>query len=283
MTESEAEEGILPELLPAQKFEVMVKEAQLDESRANYLLQNFSNHFKEAAEWAKKAKDIIVTNENQTVLMEQARVGRLFLSKKRQDIEKARKWMKEPALREGQAIDRIANLLKDTIIPTEEHLRRQEDFIKLRQEAEAERIRLEVEAKIEKERIAKEEEDRKALAAAQAENEKLRKEQAERDKALQAERAEQAKKLEKERAEREKAEAELRQKRQAEMKAEAERIRAEERAKSAGDNDKLIALHKAIAAIELPEVKSHQAIKMVGEAKGYLYLAMKSIIIEEEE
>ena len=230
-----------------------------------------------------KHDDIIVTNENQTVLMEQARVGRLFLSKKRQDIEKARKWMKEPALREGQAIDRIANLLKDTIIPTEEHLRRQEDFIKLRQEAEAERIRLEVEAKIEKERIAKEEEDRKALAAAQAENEKLRKEQAERDKALQAERAEQAKKLEKERAEREKAEAELRQKRQAEMKAEAERIRAEERAKSAGDNDKLIALHKAIAAIELPEVKSHQAIKMVGEAKGYLYLAMKSIIIEEEE
>ena len=36
-----------------------------------------------ANEWSKKAKNIIVTNENQTVLMEQARVARLFLSKKR--------------------------------------------------------------------------------------------------------------------------------------------------------------------------------------------------------
>ena len=85
----------------------MVKEANLDESRAAYLLKQFSGHFKDAAEYAKKAKHIIVTNENQTVLMEQARVARLFLSKKRQDIEKDRKWLKEPALREGQAIDKI--------------------------------------------------------------------------------------------------------------------------------------------------------------------------------
>ncbi len=140
MTEEEMEqETITPEVLPESRFQVMIKEANLDESRANYLLQNFTNHFKEAAEWAKKAKDIIVTNDNQTVMMEMARTGRLFLAKKRQEIEKARKWMKEPALREGQAIDKIANLLKDTIIPTEEHLYRQENFTKLKKEAEGDK------------------------------------------------------------------------------------------------------------------------------------------------
>lgn len=298
MTEEEAEETLMPvftpELLPEQKFHVMVKEANLDESRAGYLLKQFSEHFKDAAEYAKKAKHIIVTNENQTVLMEQARVARLFLSKKRQDIEKDRKWMKEPSLREGQAIDKISNFLKDTIIPTEEHLRRQEDFIKLRQEAEAERIRLEIEAKIEAERIAKEEADRKALAMAQAENDKLRKEQSEHEKVLAVERAKQEAilskeraiqeaQLAKERAEREKLEEELRKKRQAEMKAEADRIKAEERAKSAGDNDKLIALHKVIAAIHIPEVKSKESIRMVENAKSYLSMALKSIIINEEE
>ena len=58
MTESEAEEQetpvLTPELLPEQKFHVMVKEANLDESRAAYLLKQFSGHFKDAAEYAKK-------------------------------------------------------------------------------------------------------------------------------------------------------------------------------------------------------------------------------------
>ena len=331
MTESEAEEQetpvLTPELLPQQRFQVMVKEAQLDQSRADYLLQNFSGHFKEAAEWAKKAKDIIVTNENQTVMMEIARTGRLFLSKKRQEIEKARKWMKEPALREGQAIDKIANLLKDTIIPTEEHLRRQEDFVKLRQEAEAERIRLEVETRLEQERIAKEKADAEALAKAQAENARLRKESEQKQIALDAERkanehklaeerrkvayeqekikkeneakiaeenrkrqeelarvqAENKVKLDKERAEREKVESELRDKKQAEMKAEADRIRAEERAKSAGDQEKMLAFREAIISIKIPEVKSDINRRIIEDAKSHLYLAVSKITVVNQE
>ena len=271
MTESEAEEQetpvLTPELLPQQRFQVMVKEAQLDQSRADYLLQNFSGHFKEAAEWAKKAKDIIVTNENQTVMMEIARTGRLFLSKKRQEIEKARKWMKEPALREGQAIDKIANLLKDTIIPTEEHLRRQEDFVKLRQEAEAERIRLEVEARMEQERITKEKADAEALAKAQAENKV---------------------KLDKERADREKVEAELREKKQAELKAEADRIRAEEALKSAGDEVKLMNYRNEIGILlsKVPEVKGLKNVRIIEDIKSHLHLAfmmIKITVVNQEE
>ena len=342
MTESEAEEQetpvLTPELLPEQKFHVMVKEANLDESRAAYLLKQFSGHFKDAAEYAKKAKHIIVTNENQTVLMEQARVARLFLSKKRQDIEKDRKWLKEPALREGQAIDKIANLLKDTIIPTEEHLRRQEDFIKLRQEAEAERIRLEVETRLEQERIAKEKADAEALAKAQAENARLRKESEAKEKALaeerrkvayeqekikkeneakiaeenrkrqeelaraQAENAEIARqrqaafdreqekirkeneaKLAKERAEREKVEAELRAKKQAEMKAEADRIISEERLLSADDQTKMIAFRKSVESIKIPEVKSAINKRIIEDAKSHLFLAVSKITVVNQE
>ena len=307
MTESEAEEletpVLTPELLPEQKFHVMVKEANLDESRAAYLLKQFSGHFKDAAEYAKKAKHIIVTNENQTVLMEQARVARLFLSKKRQDIEKDRKWLKEPALREGQAIDKIANLLKDTIIPTEEHLRRQEDFVKLRQEAEAERIRLEVEARMEQERIAEENRKAQENARLQAENERLRREQekikkeneakiAEENRKRQEElarvQAENKVKLDKERAEREKVEIELRHKKQAEQKAEADRIIAEERAKSAGDVEKLIRYRAGIKLIidQFPEIKNKELIRIAEDAKSYLWLAhstLNQINNEEEE
>jgi hypothetical protein len=324
MTESEAEEletpTLVPELLPEKRFQVMVKEAQLDQSRADYLLQNFSGHFKEAAEWAKKAKDIIVTNENQTVMMEIARTGRLFLAKKRQDIEKARKWMKEPALREGQAIDKIANLLKDTIIPTEEHLRRQEDFIKLRQEAEAERIRLEVETRLEKERIAEEKRNSEENARLQAENERLRREQekikkeneakiAEENRKrqeelarVQAENAEIARqrqaafdreqekvrkenesKLAKERAEREKLEAELMAKKQAEMKAEADKIRQEEALLSADDQTKMIAFRRSVEAIKIPEVKSAINKRIIEDSKSHLWLAINKILFIREE
>ena len=302
MTESEAEEletpVLTPELLPEQKFHVMVKEANLDESRAAYLLKQFSGHFKDAAEYAKKAKHIIVTNENQTVLMEQARVARLFLSKKRQDIEKDRKWLKEPALREGQAIDKISNFLKDTIIPTEEHLRRQEDFVKLRQEAEAERIRLEVETRLEQERIAEEKRKSEENARLQAENERLRNEQkkiaeenarkiAEENRKRQEElarvQAENKVKLDKERADREKVEAELREKKQAELKAEADRIRAEEALLSADDQTKMIAFRRSVEAIKIPEVKSDINKRILEDAKSHLFLAVSKITVVNQE
>jgi len=52
MTEEEAESlqtpVLTPELLPSQRFELMVKEANLDDSRAGYLLKEFLGHFKEA-------------------------------------------------------------------------------------------------------------------------------------------------------------------------------------------------------------------------------------------
>lgn len=284
MTEEEAEEL---EIVASTELVTIIKDARLEPDLANEFRINFEEHFKMANEWSKKAKTIIVTNENQTVLMEQARVARLFIRSKRLEIENFRKSKKEYYLRGGQAVDKVCTFLKNMIEPIENHLDLQEHYIEYKKKAEDTRLLAEAQAKAEADRI----ENERLQAVEMA---RLRKEAADHEKALASERTKQeailAKEraiqeaqLVKERAERAKVEEELRKKRQAEMKAEADRIKAEERAKSAGDNDKLIALHKAIAAIHIPEVKSKESIRMVENAKSYLAMALKSIIIQEEE
>ena len=107
----------------------LVRESGLVEAKAKILLENFSNYFEIAADWEKKAKMIVVTDISQLADMKMARTGRLFLREKRIAIEKTRKQLKEQSLREGKAIDGIANVLKALIIPTEEYLERQEKFV----------------------------------------------------------------------------------------------------------------------------------------------------------
>lgn len=299
MTEEELE-GVVPEILPKNELTIMVTESNLEPAKAQFIIEKFTEHFKMAAEWAKKAKTIIVTDESQTVNMKMARTGRLFLREKRLEIESARKLLKEQSLRECQAIDRVAGFLKDLIIPTELHLERQEKFVEFRDAAEKERVRLEVEKRMALEAEAKAKADAEEMA-------RLRKEAAEHEKILAEERrkAREAQiesdriqteaydrlrketeiKMAKERAEREKAESELREKRQAEMRAESAKIKEEERLKKAGDVEKLIKLREDIQNINLPEVKSHESKRILEEIKGYLYLAVSKIkvTVQEEE
>src|SRR3990167_280317 len=127
------------------QLQVIVKESGLDTTKAKYILENFQNYFEIASEWEAKAKMLKVTNASQVTEMKMAREGRLFLKEKRIDIEKARKRLKEEAMREGKAIDGIANVLKAVIEPIENYLDRQEHFVEIEEEAKREAIRLEVE------------------------------------------------------------------------------------------------------------------------------------------
>jgi len=238
------------ELVVENQLQVIVKDSGLEPTKAKFILDNFQNYFEVADEWTKKAKSILVTNENQTADMEMARVGRLFLREKRIAIEKARKELKEQALREGKAIDGIANVLKALIVPIEEYLEQQEKFVEIKKEKEAEARRLEVEKRlIEEERITAE----KAAAEQErirVENERLKKEAEEKDRQMLAERAKAEAELrsleEKACLEREKADAERKaieekarkdreaqEKKMAEERAkvEAERKKAEEKAR----------------------------------------------------
>lgn len=172
-------------------------------------------------------------------------------------------------------------------------------------EAELESLR-----KAEEERLAKEKAESEERERIRLENERLKAEAEERERQIKAERekveserkaAEEAArierenleaiarkerqeaeaKLKKEREERERIEAEIKAKAEAERKAkEAEslRIAAEEKAKAdaerkvkaAPDKEKLFNLAKSIGLIELPELKSEEAKKILSDAKGLL-------------
>ena len=94
------------------ELQVIVEKSGLEPTKAKTILEKFQNYFEIAAEWEKKSKVIVVTKATQEADMKLARVGRLFLKEKRIAIEKTRKELKEQALREGKAIDGIANVLK---------------------------------------------------------------------------------------------------------------------------------------------------------------------------
>ena len=160
---------------------VIIKESGLESSKAKYILENFQNYFEIAAEWEAKAKSLVVTRPDQKAEMQMARSGRLFLREKRLAIEKSRKELKEEALREGKAIDGIANVLKALIVPIEEYLDQQERFVEIQEERKKEAMRLEIEERMKKdeeERLRKEAEEKERL---RVENERLAKENAEKD------------------------------------------------------------------------------------------------------
>ena len=230
------------------KLSVIVKESGLEKSKAQVLLDNFSAYFEIAGEWEKRAKALVVTDASQEADMKMARVGRLFLRQKRIAIEHTRKELKEQSLREGKAIDGIANVLKALIIPIEEHLEKQERYIEIKATEEAERKRIEEEKKAEEERIAMEKADKKRLQEEFDERERIRKEnlrlkkeaeQKERERIEERAREEKARKEIEAAAERERRESERKlkvekERREKELaiereKAEKERIEAEEK------------------------------------------------------
>lgn len=112
---------------------LIAQDAQLEKSQVENLLQSFSKNFQEAKKIASEVKSIVVTDETQVELMNKAREARLSLKNIRVEVEKTRIGLKEQSLREGKAIDGMANIIKALVIPVEEHLQKQEDFVKLRE------------------------------------------------------------------------------------------------------------------------------------------------------
>lgn len=110
-----------------------IQESGLDKTKAQVLLDNFSNYFEIAADWKNKANMLVITNTEQRAEMKMAREGRLFLREKRIAVEKTRKSLKENALREGQTIDAIAKILTNLILPIEEDLEAKEKYAEIQE------------------------------------------------------------------------------------------------------------------------------------------------------
>jgi len=193
------------------ELQKIVKESGLAESKANIILEQFQDYFQMAGEWEIKAKSLIVTAEDQVAEMKMARTGRLFLQKKRSAVENTRKQLKLELIREGKAIDGIANVLKALIIPIEEYLDSQEKYAinkaaereelkRLADERESKRIADEEAKKLEEERVAKEKEEAAERERIRKENERLKVEAVKREAAAKKEREEQEKRHAAERA-----------------------------------------------------------------------------------
>ena len=174
------------------QLQTIVNNSGLPESKAKYILDNFTIYFEIAAKWEEIAKQIKVTSEEQTDDMKLARTGRLTLRDKRIEIEKSRKKLKEDVLREGKAIDGIANVLKAVIEPIEKYLDTQEHFVEIQTRLAEEKIQIEIKERMEAERLEKERQEKIEQERIKFENEKLKAEAIEKEKALEIERKKQA-------------------------------------------------------------------------------------------
>ena len=117
--------------MKSNKLEIVIEQSGLEQTKAKTVLDSFSQFFKQAEEWEIKAKSIVVTNTLQVEEMRQAREARLALKDIRVNAEKTRKGLKKQSLREGKAIDGIANVIKAIVEPLEQYLEKQEKFAEL--------------------------------------------------------------------------------------------------------------------------------------------------------
>jgi hypothetical protein len=100
----------------------------------------FNKYFDEAKKWQEKAMSIVVTDDNDTELMNEARTVRLALRDIRTGAEKKRKLLKAAIVCNGKAIDGVANVLKALVVPIEKHLQEQEDYVAIKLKVEREKI-----------------------------------------------------------------------------------------------------------------------------------------------
>lgn len=92
---------------------------------------DFEYHQKIAAEWAKKASELVITDASQLKEMKLAGDGKKFLKTIRTSIEKKRKELKDNSLQEGRAIDEVAKFLTGLVEPIEKNLESKEKYAEL--------------------------------------------------------------------------------------------------------------------------------------------------------
>ena len=258
-----------------------------DESSS--LMLSFGAPLVEVGEILDTYKNIVVTDETQIDLMKEAKEKRLLLKKIRTGVENTRKSLKDEFNRKGNAIQAVANYIKENIEPAEKYLELQEKFAEIKKAERAIKVKQERTEKLMQytdnismyaidniddetfetllAKIKKEYDDK--IAAEKAEAERLAKEEAER-KAEQERIISENAKLRKEAEQKEIELAAERKKeadKQAKIEAERQKELAEERAKVEAERAK-------IAAIEAEQRRKDEVIakekadKEAAEAKA---------------
>jgi hypothetical protein len=114
----------------------IISDNNLPEEEGKLIRSGFEGFESVVSEWGKKAKSIVVTSEDQTDLMAEAKEGKKAMQEVRKNITETHKKLKEVALRKGQALDAVKRYYLSLIEPIEEYLEAQSKFAEI---AEAKR------------------------------------------------------------------------------------------------------------------------------------------------
>ena len=118
------------------------KKLGITDEEASSLMTTFGVPLTEAGAILDTYKNIVVTDESQIKEMAEAKEKRLTLKKIRNGVENTRKELKEEHLRKGNAIQAVANYIKEEIVPAEDYLELQEKFADIKKAERAAQIKL---------------------------------------------------------------------------------------------------------------------------------------------
>jgi hypothetical protein len=121
---------------------VIVANSGIEKTKAQTVLDSFTQYFEEASKWEAQTKGLVITDVSQTKEMNLAREGRLQLKQVRVNAKKTHDKLKEESLIQGRFIDAIYNLIEGVTKPIETALLEKEQFVERQEAARIEAIRV---------------------------------------------------------------------------------------------------------------------------------------------
>jgi hypothetical protein len=122
---------------------VQIEQSGLKTAAALSLKEKFLPFFKQAMEWKSEIESIVITETGQVKEMKRAKEIRLAIKDIRVAVEKERKILKQDSLREGQAIDLIANTFKEILEPVEAEAKQKELYDEIQEELRKANLKIE--------------------------------------------------------------------------------------------------------------------------------------------
>lgn len=107
----------------------------LDMSIKKTITEHFVPYLAELIELRDQVIEIRVTDISQVDEMKAAKQARRLLQKIRTSADKTRQTLKEDSLKYGKAVQEVYNAIKDQIVPLEDYLREQEEYVERQEQA----------------------------------------------------------------------------------------------------------------------------------------------------
>jgi colicin import membrane protein len=131
------------------QLSTIVEQSGVEKTKAQSVLEQFSEFFEKASEWEQKTKSLVITNASQKEEMKLARNARLRLRDIRVAADKKKKELKEGIIVEGRLIDGIYNIIVGITKPLEASLLEKEKWVERQEENRKEALRSERAEKLE--------------------------------------------------------------------------------------------------------------------------------------